>query len=61
MAEAGREQRPARFRDRDIVFANGARGRNIDIPSASPLNYRQVISENVAAVASVAMKYLNGE
>lgn len=45
MAEAAREQRPARFRDRDIVFANGARGRNLDIPSASPLNYHQAISD----------------
>ena len=31
-------------RERDIVFANGVAGRNIDIPSASPLNYHQVIS-----------------
>jgi dienelactone hydrolase len=45
MAEAAREQRPARFRDQEIVFANGARGRNIDIPSASPLNYHQAISD----------------
>lgn len=35
---------PARFRDQDITFANGARGRNIDIPSASPLNYHQALS-----------------
>ena len=35
---------PQRFRDRDIVFANGVSGQNIDIPSASPLNYHQVIS-----------------
>lgn len=34
-----------RFRDRDVVFANGARGQNIDIPSANPLNYWQVISD----------------
>ncbi len=33
-----------RFRDQAITFANGAEGRNIDIPSASPLNYHQVIS-----------------
>jgi dienelactone hydrolase len=45
MAEAAREQRPTRFREQDIVFANGARGRNIDVPSASPLNYHQVISD----------------
>jgi dienelactone hydrolase len=37
-----------RFRDRDVVFANGARGQNIDIPSANPLNYWQAISEPAA-------------
>jgi dienelactone hydrolase len=35
---------PARFRDQDITFANGARGRSIDIPSASPVNYYQAVS-----------------
>ena len=35
---------PQRFRDQTITFVNGAEGRNIDIPSASPLNYYQVIS-----------------
>lgn len=35
----------ARFRDREIVFDNGAEGRNIEIPSASPLNYRQAIGD----------------
>ncbi|MFO1110951.1 MAG: dienelactone hydrolase family protein [Bradyrhizobium sp.] len=35
---------PARFRDRTISF-DGIAGRNIDIPSASPLNYHQVISK----------------
>lgn len=34
-----------RFRDREIVFANGARGETIDVPSASPLNYWQAISD----------------
>jgi len=34
-----------RFRDRDITFANGARGLNVDIPSANPLNYWQAISD----------------
>lgn len=33
-----------RFRDREIVFPNGVSGQNVDIPSASPLNYHQVIS-----------------
>lgn len=37
-----------RFRDRDVVLANGARGQNIDIPSANPLNYFQAISEPAA-------------
>ena len=35
---------PQRFRDQSITFANGAEGLNIDIPSASPSSYRQVIS-----------------
>ncbi|MGI9477118.1 MAG: dienelactone hydrolase family protein [Hyphomicrobiaceae bacterium] len=35
---------PQRFRDREIAFPNGVSGHNIDIPSASPLNYHQVIS-----------------
>jgi dienelactone hydrolase len=34
----------ARFRDRDITFANGSVGRNVDIPSANPTNYYQAIS-----------------
>ena len=29
---------PDRFRDREIVFANGASGTTIDIPSASPVD-----------------------
>ena len=33
-----------RFRDQNIKFANGVEAQNIDIPSASPLNYHQVIS-----------------
>ena len=35
----------SRFRDRDVVFANGARGQHLDIPSANPRNYWQVISD----------------
>ena len=34
----------ARFRDRNITFANGSVGQNIDIPSANPSNYYQAIS-----------------
>ena len=33
-----------RFRDQDIVFKNGARGQNFEIPTANPLNYFHVIS-----------------
>jgi dienelactone hydrolase len=35
---------PGRFRDREITFANGSAGENIDIPSANPRNYYQAIS-----------------
>jgi dienelactone hydrolase len=35
---------PARFRDQTVSFGELGAGRNIDIPSASPLNYHQVIS-----------------
>lgn len=33
-----------RFRDQAITFANGATGRNLDVPSASPRTYYQAIS-----------------
>lgn len=33
-----------RFRDRDVILANGTRGRTIEIPSASPVSYFQAIS-----------------
>lgn len=32
-----------RFRDRDIVFANGCAGRSIDFETANPLNFYQAI------------------
>jgi dienelactone hydrolase len=35
---------PPRFRDQLITFANGATGRNLDVPSASPRNYHQAMS-----------------
>jgi dienelactone hydrolase len=38
----------ARFRDRDVVFAGGALGLNVDVPSANPVNYWQVISDPAA-------------
>lgn len=34
---------PTRFRDRSVVLANGIEGRNLDIPSASPINYHEAI------------------
>jgi dienelactone hydrolase len=37
-------QAPSRFLDREITFASGVVGRNIEVPTASPLNYHQVIS-----------------
>ena len=39
---------PSRFRDRDVVFADGTRGESIEIPSADPRNYWQVISDPAA-------------
>ena len=39
---AGRSA-PDRFRDRTIRFANGSVGVDIEIPSASPINYHQAI------------------
>ena len=45
MAEtAAKTEASARFRDREIVFAGGVRGQNVDVPSASPVNYHQVIN-----------------
>lgn len=35
---------PPRFRDQAITFANGATGRTIEVPSASPRNYYQAVS-----------------
>ena len=35
-----------RFRDQDIVFANGSKGQNFEIPTANPLNYFHVISRS---------------
>ena len=35
-----------RFRDQSVTFANGVEGQHVEIPSASPLNYYQVISES---------------
>jgi dienelactone hydrolase len=38
-------EEPARLRDRELVLENGQTGRNIEIPSASPINFHQVISD----------------
>ena len=35
-----------RFFDTDIVFADGSKGQNIEIPSANPVNYFHVISRS---------------
>jgi len=43
MTDAPAVDATARFRDQTISF-DGIAGRNLDIPSASPLNYHQVIS-----------------
>lgn len=34
-----------RFRERDVVLAGGARGQTLDIASANPVNYWQVITD----------------
>lgn len=47
MAEAA-AMTDVRFRDQSIVFAGGVHGQNIDIPSASPINYHQAISDPAA-------------
>lgn len=36
--------RAGRFREQAITFGNGATGRNVDVPSASPRNYHQAVS-----------------
>jgi dienelactone hydrolase len=47
MTDAPATDSPARFRDQTIAF-DGLVGRNIDISSASPVNYHQVISTPAA-------------
>ena len=37
-------QATARFLDRTVTFANGVTGENVSIPSASPVNYHQVLT-----------------
>ena len=44
---------PPRFRDQAITFANGATGRNLDVPSASPRNYHQAMSAPGAMTGTV--------
>jgi dienelactone hydrolase len=33
-----------RFRERELTFENGVRDRNLEVPSASPVNYHQAIA-----------------
>ena len=42
-----------RFRDRTVAFASGVTGRNLDVPSASPLNYHQALSAPAAMARTV--------
>ena len=44
MTQAKAADGPTRFRDQSISFDGLAAGRNLEIPSASPVNYYQVIS-----------------
>jgi dienelactone hydrolase len=44
---------PARFRDQTVVFASGVTGRNLEVPSASPLNYHQAVSAAAAMPRTV--------
>ncbi|MFO1161283.1 MAG: dienelactone hydrolase family protein [Reyranellaceae bacterium] len=39
---------PQRFRDREVVLPNDVHGETIEIPSASPVNYWQAISDPAA-------------
>jgi dienelactone hydrolase len=48
MAVAQEAGDPTRFRDQAISFSGFAVGKNIEIPSASPVNYHQVISTPAA-------------
>ena len=45
MTTAPKPDLAQRFRDRRIVFANGVEGVTIEIPTASPANYHQAITE----------------
>ena len=42
---------PSRFRDREIAFANGSVGENVEIPSADPRNYHEAISSSASMPA----------
>jgi dienelactone hydrolase len=54
MSVAREADSPTRFCDQIIAFDGLAAGRNIEIPSASPVNYHQVISKP-AAMARVTI------
>jgi len=40
------EDHTLRFRDSDVVFTDGSKGQNLEIPSANPLNYFHVVSRS---------------
>lgn len=42
-----------RFRDQDIVFANGARGRDVEVPTANPINFHQAIAAPLSMEAAM--------
>jgi dienelactone hydrolase len=54
MTQAQQAAAPPRFRDQTVAFAGLGAGENIEIPSASPVNYHQVISRP-AAMPKVAV------
>ncbi len=45
-ARKRKEATIARFKDEDVTLAGGSKGRNLDIPSANPVNYFGVISRS---------------
>jgi dienelactone hydrolase len=45
MTNPQRAASPTRFRDQTVAFGELAAGSNVEIPSASPINYHQVISK----------------
>jgi dienelactone hydrolase len=44
MSSAVSATAPQRFRDREVMFSNGVVGRNVEVRSANPVNYFQMMS-----------------